>query len=340
VAISDRLDALQQRHARFGLPLAVAYKFFDDQGVYLAALITYYGFLSLFPLLLLAVTVLGFVLHHDPALRTRILTSALSDFPIVGQQIRDDVRGYRGSVTGLVFGLIGSLYGGLGVAQAGQNAMNQIWAVPRHLRPNPLRGRVRGLRLLLLLGGGVLVTTALSAVTSGAQEIANGLTGVGVGIRLLSLLASVLVNLVLFVMAFRLLTVETLSVRDVAVGAVFAAVLWQVLQTLGTYYLLHKVKGATEVYGTFGLVLGMIAWIYFEALIVVFCAELNVVLRRQLWPRALLTPFTDSVDLTSADESVYDGLATAQTQKGFEQVDVSFDPRSDDQDTDRPSPAS
>jgi membrane protein len=323
--LAARLDAIQRRRTWIGLPIAVAYKFFDDQGVYLAALITYYGFLSLFPLLLLAVTILGFVLSHDPTLRARIVTSALSDFPVVGRQIRDDLRGFRGSTPGLVFGLIGSLYGGLGVAQAGQNAMNQIWAVPRNARPNPLRGRGRGLRLLLLLGGGVLVTTALSALTSGAEDLATGLAGVGVGIRAASLLVSVLVNLGLFVVAFRLLTVEPVTVRDVAVGAIVAAVLWQVLQTVGTYFLLHKIKGSTEVYGTFGLVLGMIAWIYIEALVVVFCAELNVVLRRRLWPRSLLTPFTDDVVLTAADEMVYDGLAMAQRQKTFEQIEVSFE---------------
>jgi membrane protein len=203
--------------------------------------------------------------------------------------------------------------------------MNQIWAVPRNARPNPLRGRGRGLRLLLLLGGGVLVTTALSALTSGAEDLATGLAGVGVGIRAASLLVSVLVNLGLFVVAFRLLTVEPVTVRDVAVGAIVAAVLWQVLQTVGTYFLLHKIKGSTEVYGTFGLVLGMIAWIYIEALVVVFCAELNVVLRRRLWPRSLLTPFTDDVVLTAADEMVYDGLAMAQRQKTFEQIEVSFE---------------
>lgn len=307
------------------MPIAVAYKFFDDQGVYLAALITYYGFMSLFPLLLLVFTVLGFVLNHDPALRARIVTSALRDFPVVGRQIRDDLRGYRGSTLGLVFGLLGSLYGGLGVAQAGQNAMNQIWAVPRNKRPNPLRGRGRGLRLLLLLGGGVLATTVLSALTTGAESLAHGQAGVGIGIKVASLVGSVLLNLLLFVVAFRLLTVEPVTVRDVALGAAVAAILWQLLQTVGTYYLLHKIKGSTEVYGTFGLVLGMIAWIYIEALIVVFCAELNVVLRRGLWPRAILTPFTDDVVLTPADEQVYRGLAGAQRQKSFEQIDVSFD---------------
>jgi membrane protein len=330
VTLLARLDDVQRQHSTLGLPIAVAYKFFDDQGVYLAALIAYYGFLSLFPLILLVVTILGFLLHQDASLRARIVTSALTDFPIIGREITDDLHEFRGSVFGLVVGLIGSLYGGLGVAQAGQNAMNQIWAVPRNLRPNPFRGRVRGLRLLLLLGGGVLVTTALSALTSGAQDLAHGLAGVGTGIKVASLLVSILLNLVLFVLAFRLLTVEPVSVRDVLLGAVLAAVLWQVLQTLGTYYLLHKIRGSTEVYGTFGLVLGAIFWIYIEALVVVFCAELNVVHRRGLWPRSLLTPFTDDVTLTTADEAVYDGLATAQTQKSFQQVDVSFDPPTDD----------
>jgi YihY family inner membrane protein len=325
MGFAARVDALQQRWSWVGLPIAVVYKFLDDQGGYLAALIAYYGFLSLFPLLLFAVTILGFVLHHDPRLQAKIVDSALSNFPIVGQQIRGDLHGYHGSVPALVFGLLGSLYGGLGVAQAGQNAMNQVWAVPRHNRPNPLRSRLRSLRLLLLIGGGVLVTTGLSALSSGAQELAHGLAGVGLGIKILSLAGSVLVNLALFVLAFRVLTVEPLSVRDVFVGAAVAAVLWQILQTLGTYYLLHKVSGSTEVYGTFGLVLGILAWIYFESLIVVFCAELNVVIRRGLWPRALLTPFTDDVVLTPADETVYDDLATTQSQKGFERIDVSFD---------------
>jgi YihY family inner membrane protein len=178
---------------------------------------------------------------------------------------------------------------------------------------------------LLLLGSGVLITTALSALTSGAQDLTHGLSGVSTGIRILSLLASMVVNLVLFVLAFRLLTVESVTVRDVFIGAALAALLWQGLQTLGTYYLLHKLSGSTEVYGVFGLVLGTIAWIYFESLIVVFCAELNVVLRRGLWPRSLLTPFTDDVILTTADEAVYDDLANAQSQKRFERVDVSFD---------------
>jgi membrane protein len=329
MSATSRLDTLQQRHSWVGFPLAVAYKFFDDQGGYLAALITYYGFLSLFPLLLLVVTVLGFVLHNDPSLQNQIINSAVGDFPIVGEQLKSDITGFHGSDVALVLGLVGLLYGSLGVAQAAQHAMNTVWAVPRHRRPNPLRSRLRSLRLLLLLGLGVLITTALSALSTSAAAYAHDLAGVSIGLRILAIVVGAAANVGLFILAFRLLTSRPVSVRDVWVGAVVAGLVWQVLQLVGTYIVAHHVKGASEVYGTFGLVLGLMLWIYVEAIVVVISAELNVVLRHRLWPRSLLTPFTDDVDLTHADERVYGGMATAQRIKGFEQVDVSFD-RPDD----------
>src|SRR5881392_851880 len=96
-----RLDDYEQRHPWVGIPLAVVYKFIDDQGTYLAALITYYGFVSLFPLLLLAATILGFVLNGDSDLQQKLLGSALSQFPIIGKQITANIHGYRGSATGI-----------------------------------------------------------------------------------------------------------------------------------------------------------------------------------------------------------------------------------------------
>lgn len=112
-----------------GLPLAVVYKFVDDQGSYLAALITYYGFVSLFPLLLLLVTVLGFALGDNPGLQQQVLHSALRDFPIIGDQIGQNINSLHGSVAAVVIGILGSLYGGLGVTEAVQHALNTVWAV-------------------------------------------------------------------------------------------------------------------------------------------------------------------------------------------------------------------
>jgi membrane protein len=328
MAQRTRLDSFQQRHGWLGFPIAVLYKYADDQGGYLAALLTYYAFLSLFPLLLVAATVLGFVLHNNPALQQHILSSALSQFPIVGHQLQANVHNFQGSGLALTIGILGLLYGGLGVAQAGQNVMNTVWAVPRNERPNPFKSRLRSLGLLGVFGVGVLGTTGLSGLTTGAHAFVNSLH-LGTGARLVTLVLSLVLNIGLFIAAFRVLTDRAVSIRDIALGALIAAVAWQALQTVGTYYLAHELKNAGELYGTFGLVLGLIAWIHLESLTVVLCAEINAVLRHRLWPRALFTPFTDNVELTPADESIYTAAAEAQRTKGFETINVDFDGESE-----------
>jgi membrane protein len=316
-----RLDDYQQRHPWVGLPLAVVYKFIDDQGTYLAALITYYGFVSLFPMLLLLVTMLGFALRGDPNLQQLILHSALRDFPIIGDQIGQNIHSLHGNVTAVVIGVIGSLYGGLGVTQAGQHALDTVWAVPRTARPDTLRASLRGLLMLVLLGTGVLATTALSALTTGAE--AYGAT-LGVGLRITATLLAASINAGLFLGAFRILTARDVVIDQILSGAILAAIAWQLLQVLGTYYLAHELRGASATYGLFGIVLGLLAWIYLAALIVVFCAELNVVRAKRLWPRSLLTPFTDDVDLTRADKSAYTSYAQAERHKASQIIDVTF----------------
>ena len=136
MGVMDGLDRFQRRHPTAAFPIAVVYKFNEDQGPYLAALLTYYGFLSLFPLLLLLASILGFLLQDDPDLQVRILDSALGQFPIIGAQLSEP-QGLQGSAAAVVVGAIVATYGALGVAQALQNTVNVSWAVPRHLRPNP-----------------------------------------------------------------------------------------------------------------------------------------------------------------------------------------------------------
>lgn len=315
------LDRFQQRHPWAGLPLAVLYKFIDDQGNVLAALITYYAFVSLFPLLLLLVTVLGYALYGNEELQSQVLNSALSQFPVIGDQLTTNIDPLQGKVLGLVVGILGSLYGGLGVAQAGQNAMNKVWAVPRNARPNPIKARGISLLLLLLLGSGVLTTTVLSALSTSAAEYGSDL---GVGARILATVLSVAVNAVLFVAAFRLMTAEQITAKEVRGGALAAAVCWQVLQQIGTYYVAHELKGASATYGVFGLVLGLLAWIYLGALVIVMCAEYSVVRARKLWPRGLLAPFTDNVRLTEGDRRAYSSYPMTEKHKDFETVEVDF----------------
>jgi YihY family inner membrane protein len=296
------------------------YKYADDQGGYLAALITYYGFLSLFPLLLLLSSVLGFVLRGDPGLQQRIIHSALAQFPVIGHDLGQPGK-LGGEGAGLVIGLLGTLYGGLGVAQAGQNAMNTVWAVPRNHRPNPLASRLRSLLLLCTVGLGVLATTVVSALGSSAGAFGAEL---GVGLKIALTVLSVGLNVVLFLIGFKLATAADIGTRRLVPGAAAAAICWQLLQSFGTAYVGHVVKHASATNGVFALVLGLIAWIYLGAAVVVMCAEVNVVRDKHLYPRSLLTPFTDNVVLTPGDKRSYVDSAKAQKTKEFERIDVEF----------------
>ena len=322
MSLTARLDRFQQSHPSVGFPLAVIYKFTDDQGGYLAATLAYFSFLSLFPLLLLLTTILGFVLAGDASAQHTVLTSTLSQLPILGDQIRTNVSSLKGSALALAVGVAGSLYGGLGVAQAGQNAMNNIWGVARNRRPNPIKARVKSVLAVVALGSGVVATTVLSGVfaASGAGGLHLGLAG-----RLLALAISLAGNIALFIAGFRMLTAEHIHVGRLVPGAVAAAVAWQGLQWLATLFAKDNLAHATETYGLFAVVLGLVAFLHLGALVTLLCAEVNVVRARRLWPRSLLTPFTDNVQLTEADERSYTALATTQQTKGFETIDVSFD---------------
>jgi membrane protein len=316
--VAGWLDQFQRRHPATGFPLAVVYKFLDDFGGYLAALIAYYAFVSLFPLLLILSTVLGFVLSGHPDLQQKVIDSTLSEFPIIGSQLGQPER-IGGGTKGLIIGIVGSLYGGLGVAQALQYAMNTVWTVPRHERRNPLAARVRGLLLIGTAGIAVIGTTVLS--TFGASRAGS----LDLAVRVLLLLASVAVNAAVFVLAFRLAPARRLSWSDVVPGALTAAVLWQLLQSFGVVYVGHVVKNASATNGVFALVLGLLAFFYLTSVVIVVCAEINAVRIDRLFPRALLAPFTDRVNLTRGDESAYEQQAQAQRAKDFEDVQVTFD---------------
>lgn len=324
MSVTSGLDRFQQRHSWAGLPLAVLYKYFDDQGAYLAALITYYGFLSIFPLLLLLVTVLGYALNHHPALQRDLLNSAFGQFPVIGAQLSDTVHQLKGNAWGLVVGILGSLYGALGVAQAAQNAQNRVWAVPRGERPNPFKARARSLLLLLVIGTGLIATTALSVLS--AHTHAFGID-IGAALRVLVLVAAVLVNIVLFVVGYRVLTARDLSLADVLPGSILAGLAWQGLQEGGNYYVSHQVHGSNTAYGTFAIVLGLIAYIYLAAVIVVMAAEVNAVRVNHLWPRSLLTPFTDDVVLTDADRRAYSSYPASERHKQNQTIVVDFPER-------------
>ncbi|TWP32609.1 YihY/virulence factor BrkB family protein [Leekyejoonella antrihumi] len=318
------MDRAQRRFPWLGYPLAVVYKFFDDMGSYLAATLTYYVFVSLFPILLLASTVLGIVLKGHPHLQAQLLDSALSQFPVIGDQLKVP-HGLDGSWGVVTIGGLVALYGALGAAQAFQYAANTVWQVPRNERPNPFAARGRSVLLLVTVGVGLLLTTALTSLLATVVRL-QGLSQVAV------LVGATLVSIAVFVFAFHIGSALSLRSSSVLPGAVVAGILWQVLQHFGVIYVSHVVRHASAVNGVFAVVLGMLAFIYLASLIIVICMEIDVVRCKQLFPRALLTPFTDDVELTRGDVASYTGQAQATRSKGFQRIDVDFNKREDDPD--------
>jgi len=277
-------------------------KFTDDQGGNLAALLAFYGFVSLFPLLLVLVTILGVVLRDYPTVQQRVLDSALVDFPVIGDQIKTNLRGVGRSGLGLAFGIIGSVLGARGLANAAQDALNRVWAVPFSRRPDFPFSWLRSYGIIAVLGVGVLATTVLSAIGTWAGD-----TVFGAGLRIAILVLSFVVNIGLFWLAFRLATAREVSWRDLKIGALVAAAVWQGLQAVGGYVVAHQLRHASSLYGVFGLVLGLLAWLYLQSRLTLYAVEIDVVRARRLWPRTIFPP-----PLTPEDKEAYRSYAEAE----------------------------
>ena len=318
MGVVGTVDDFQRRHPVIGFPLGVIYKFFDDQGNYLAAMLTYYAFVAIFPLMLLGTSILGFVLGAKPEWQEDILNSALSQFPIIGDQLGRP-EGLTGSAAGVVFGSLAALYGSLGLAQSLQNAMHVAWSVPRNSRPNPLYARVKSLLLLSTAGAALLTVTVVSTIASTTTAFFE------VGSKWLLTPLTVLIVGTMLTILFRFAATGQHSFRRAAPGGFALALMWQLLQLLGALYVSEVLVDTTAMTKTFGLVLGLIGFLFTGAVMAVLAMEINVVIARRLYPRALLTPFTDAVDLTPADRRAYASYARMQRHKGFERVSVTWD---------------
>ena len=321
VGFVDTLDRAQRKRSVLGFPVATFFKFVDDQGPYLAAIISFYALLAIFPLLLLAATIFGFLLQGNPELQERALDSALGTFPILGDALGRP-EGLRGSTLATVFGILAATYGSLGLGQALQNALNVAWSVPRNKRPNPVKLRLKSLGLVVIAGLAVLVITIVSTIGSETEVFGPRVDGV---LRWLIRLVTVLLIGLLLTAVFRLAAARRHHLGRAAPGAFTVAVLWQVLQYAGAEYTSRVLAETEQMTFAFGFVLGLIGIIYVAAFIGVIGIEVNVVLARRLWPRSLRTLFVDRGDLTEADRRAYASYVRAQQHKTAENVAVSFE---------------
>jgi membrane protein len=309
------LDRYQREHAWLGFPLAVRQKYSDDGGASLAAVLAFYGFYAIFPLLLAFVSLLGYGLHGHPKLERSIVNSALGQLPIVGSQLQ--THSLRGTGLGLGFGIAGLLWAGTGVFVAAGRAMNQLWGIPLVGQPNFLRGRLRALASLSVLGVGVLLATGLGGL---------GTVGASYGItwKLGAVVLSGALDVGLFWVGFRVLTVRTVTWSALRGGAIAAGLAYEGLQLLGGLYVHHVLEHASSTYGTFALVLGLLSWLYLSAQVILLSAESNVVAARGLWPRSL--SLLGERPPTPADKLALQLRAAVERRRSDEEIEITLKP--------------
>ena len=309
------VDQAQQRFGPAAFVFGVIKKFGDDRAGSLAALIAYYGFLSVFPLLLLLFTILSFVALHNQGFANRVEHSALQQFPVIGNKIGENIHALnRNSTLGLVIGILWLIWGAQGAIQAGQYAMAEVWNVPGLVRPNFWARLLRTLLMMGVLGVFLVASTAAAAFTSFNGSHRELLAKVG------AVLVATVLNVALYVVAFRVLTPKTVESPRLVPGAVLGGLGWTVLQFLGAVVVNHTWRNTSQVYGFFAVVLSLIAFIYLGAQMTLYVAEANVVRARRLWPRSIVQP-----PLTEADERVLRDIAQQGLRRPEQQLRVRFD---------------
>lgn len=303
-----RIDAFQQRHLAPGFVIAVTKKFGDDGGGDLTVRLTYAMFTTVFPLLLLLETGLALVLAGHPAARQAVLHSTFSEFPVVGAQLASNIQVMqRNSAFGLAVGLVGLVYGLRGLGGSGLYVMERVWNIPAAIRPNYWTRLGRTFVFVVVLGFGVLLTTALSGFGTYSAH--------GFWLSLGAEAGAAVINVAIYLGAFRVLTPKQIATARLLPGVVLAGIVWTVLQALGGYVVGHYLRSDNAVYGTFGTVLGLIAWLSIGAQVTAYAAEINVVLARRLWPRGIVQP-----PLTDADQRSIVARATEDQRRPEQEV--------------------
>ena len=306
-----KLDAFQQQHSWLGFPMAVLKKFGEDQGGNLAAVLSYYAFFSLFPLVAVFVTLLGFVLESAPTVRAKVQSAVTSQFSNLAPQSGTFDR-IHGSWWVLVIGVLAALWSGLAVANAAQTAFNGIYDVAYADRPDFIH-RVGRSVVIVLAGFLLLATTVISGyITSPLGTHAPGAVSKALGV-----LVSVALDFALFLFLFRWLTARPVTWRAALPGAAIAAVAFAALQLAATALISHYVQGAKGASAAVGAVIGVLSWFYLQARITLLSAAVNVVLQFKLWPRAMRQP-----PGTRADKKAYEMQAEEARFRRDEIVEV------------------
>lgn len=296
-----------------GFSYAVIKKYGEDGGGYQAALVTYYGFLSLFPLLLVGTSVLQILLHSYPNIRDSVIQQATQYFPVLGDQLATNIQGLSGAGFAIVIGVLLTLWGAKGVADAFQVSLNHIWHVPMVRRPGFPKNSLKSLAIIIFGGLGLMGASFLSGLAVGLDK--------SIILTVISILISVVILVGIFWVLFKIaLAGSAKAGRTVLLrSALTAAVGIQILQIIGGYLVTNELSKLKNLYGAFAITLGLLFWIYLQAKVVMYAAEVGVVYDKKLWPRSL-----NQDELTDADRQIYRELAKKERFVVPEKIGVEF----------------
>jgi membrane protein len=311
------IDRFQQRHLITKFTYAVIKKYANDNGSYLSALITYYGLLSLFPLLIVITSLSELLLRNNAALRTRISGSIAQYIPIIGANLEHATKSPGKTGLALLISLLITFYGALGGANALQYAINTVWYIPQTKQPQFPRSLLRSIGIIIVGGVGLMAAGLMSGYTA--------FLGQSPLVKVLAIVLSMTVLWLTFLAVFKLAVGERKTIKAVISGALVAAVGLQVLQIGGGVILHHEIQSLSSTYGAFALVIALIFWIYLQAQVILYAAEVDVTLAYHLFPRSLAEPLTDH------DQYAYAAYTKAHAIHPTEEVDVSFKPKANRQ---------
>lgn len=277
----SKLDAYQQKHSLPAFIVAVIKRYNDDEAGNQSALITYYGFLSLFPLLLVLTSVLEIISNGNDQFKDKIISSAGSYFPILGDRLQSNIQGPNKTGIILFFALLFTFYGARGGADAFRNAINTLWHIPKDKRqsfPNTILGSFK----IIIVGGVGLLSSAL------ISTYATGLGRSFVFQILASFISTIIITTTLYIVIDISLEEPSKLKFEIFLAALFSAMGILLLQRLGGYILTNQLRNLNDLYGTFAIVLGLIFWIYLQAKVMLFAVVASIVLKHHLWPISLV----------------------------------------------------
>ncbi|MGH9106836.1 MAG: YihY/virulence factor BrkB family protein [Acidimicrobiales bacterium] len=316
---AGKLDSAQKRYRPTGVAVGTLKKFLEDGSSYMAAMIAFWAFFSVFPLFLLLMSLLGYLLPAST--KSDVLHHVAALFPMLDPST---VGHLSGSAWTAILGGVTALWSGTAVMRTAQYAFNSAWEVPMRERPKMVEKLKRALFALSTIGVGLVVSVIISDFVTGRD---NGVD-LGMGGRIAGYVVAAALDVGLFVVAFKVLTDRKVSFRDVLPGAVLSGVAFWVLEQLSSFIISRHLQNAQSTYGHFATVITILWWFYIQAVITMLGAQLNVVLRRRLYPRSLSDPTETGADRRALRDYA---ASRAYAGEGQQEVQVHFPGRRGDE---------